>query len=217
MPENMIIQKMEECGVIPVIAMESAPLALPLADALIGGGLPVAEITFRTAAAGEVIRILNRERPEILLGAGTILTVKDLIRAKESGARFGVAPGFNPSIVQKAREISFPFYPGVMTPTEIEKSLSMGIRQLKYFPAEASGGIRMIKAVSAPFAHLGVRFIPTGGVSIDNLKGYLQEKCVLAVGGTWIASKAMISEEKWDVIETNAREARDLVRKIRGS
>ncbi|MCG6878992.1 MAG: bifunctional 4-hydroxy-2-oxoglutarate aldolase/2-dehydro-3-deoxy-phosphogluconate aldolase [Deltaproteobacteria bacterium] len=217
MPENPLIDRLEEFAVIPVIAIESTTLALPLADALIKGGLPVAEITFRTASAGEVIKILNKERPELLLGAGTILSVKDLVRAKEYGARFGVAPGFNPEIVQKAREISLPFFPGVMTPTEIEKGLSMGMKQMKYFPAEASGGVKMLKAISAPFVHQGVRFIPTGGISISNLADYLLHEFVLAAGGTWIASKAMISEKKWDIIENNARQAKDRVLEIRNA
>ena len=215
MQEKALMEKMERCGVIPVIAIESPTLALPLADALIKGGLPVAEITFRTESAGEAIQILKKERPEILLGAGTILTVTDLVRAREYGAQFGVAPGFNPEIVKKAQQIGLPFFPGVMTPTEIEKGLSMGIKWMKYFPSEASGGVKMLKAVSAPFAHLGVRFIPTGGVNMDNLTEYLRQKFVLAVGGTWIATKEMISGKEWDAIRTNAQAAKERVSEIR--
>ena len=215
MQEKALMEKMERCGVIPVIAIESPTLALPLADALIKGGLPVAEITFRTESAGETIQILKKERPEILLGAGTILTVTDLVRAREYGAQFGVAPGFNPEIVKKAQQIGLPFFPGVMTPTEIEKGLSMGIKWMKYFPSEASGGVKMLKAVSAPFAHLGVRFIPTGGVNMDNLTEYLRQKFVLAVGGTWIATKEMISGKEWDAIRTNAQAAKERVSEIR--
>ncbi len=216
MQEKALIEKMERCGVIPVIAIESPALALPLADALMKGGLPVAEITFRTEAAGETIQILKKDRPELLLGAGTILTVTDLVRAKEYGAQFGVAPGFNPEIVKKAQELGLPFFPGVMTPTEIEKGLSMGIKWMKYFPSEASGGVKMLKAVSSPFAHLGVRFIPTGGVNMDNLAEYLRQKFVLAVGGTWIATTGMISERNWDGIRSNARAAKERVEEIRG-
>ena len=161
MEQKRLFEKMEECGVVPVIAIESKELALPLADALIKGGLPVAEITFRTAAAAEVIDTLKQERPELFLGAGTILTVDQLIKAKECGAIFGVAPGLNPDVVKKAVEIGFPLFPGVMTPSEIEQGLSFGIKVLKYFPAEASGGISMLKAVSAPYGHVGVKFIPT--------------------------------------------------------
>jgi 2-dehydro-3-deoxyphosphogluconate aldolase/(4S)-4-hydroxy-2-oxoglutarate aldolase len=217
MQDNALIEKLEKCGVIPVIAIESPAMAVPLADALMKGGLPVAEVTFRTEAAGETIQILKKERPELLLGAGTILSVADLVRAKEYGAQFGVAPGFNPEIVKKAQEIAFPFFPGVMTPTEIEKGLSMDIRCMKYFPSEASGGVKMLKAVSSPFAHLGVRFIPTGGVNMGNLADYLQQKFVLAVGGTWIATKDMISGKKWDAIRNNAQAAKDRVLEIRGT
>jgi 2-dehydro-3-deoxyphosphogluconate aldolase/(4S)-4-hydroxy-2-oxoglutarate aldolase len=216
MKENDLIKKMKTLGVIPVISVESPTLALPLADALIEGGLPAAEITFRTEAAGETIKILKKERPQLLLGAGTILSVENLIRAREYGAEFGVAPGLNPEIVEKALEIGLPFFPGVVTPTEIEKSLSMNTKVMKYFPSEASGGVKMLKAVSAPFAHLGVRFIPTGGINMNNLGDYLQQEFVLAVGGTWIANKDMISAQKWDAIRGNARAAVERVSMIRG-
>lgn len=217
MQPNALTDTMARCGVIPVIAIESPELALPLADVLSEGGLPVAEITFRTEAAGDSIRRLKKERPDLLLGAGTLLSVDHLLQARDAGAQFGVAPGFNPEVVQKANEIHFPFFPGVMTPSEIERGLAMDITTLKYFPAEASGGAGMLQAVSAPFAHLGVRFIPTGGVTIDNLAQYLGLPSVLAVGGTWIAPKDMISKGKWDAIRTNARTAKDAVSEIRGA
>jgi 2-dehydro-3-deoxyphosphogluconate aldolase/(4S)-4-hydroxy-2-oxoglutarate aldolase len=216
MEHKELFEKMEKCGVVPVIAIESKDLALPLADALIKGGLPVAEITFRTAAAAEVIAVLKQKRPELFLGAGTILTVDQLVSAKECGAVFGVTPGLNPDVVKKAVEIGFPLFPGVMTPSEIEQGLSFGIKVLKYFPAEASGGISMLKAVSAPYGHVGVKFIPTGGININNLEEYLQLPQVLVAGGTWIAKKDMISAKKWDDIEQNARKVVDLVSRIRG-
>jgi 2-dehydro-3-deoxyphosphogluconate aldolase/(4S)-4-hydroxy-2-oxoglutarate aldolase len=216
MDRKELYEKMEKCGVVPVIAIESADLALPLADALISGGLPVAEITFRTQAAAEVISILKEKRPELFLGAGTILTVDQLSSAKECGAVFGVSPGLNPEIAEKSVEIDFPLFPGVMTPSEIEQGLSFGMKVLKYFPAEASGGISMLKAVSAPYGHLGVKFIPTGGISVKNLEDYLKLPQVLVVGGTWIAKKDMISAGKWDEIKKNAAEAVELVSRIRG-
>ncbi len=202
-------------GVVPVIAIESPDLAVPLADALIAGGLPVAEITFRTDAAGEAIGILKQERPQLFLGAGTILSVENLIKAKEAGAMFGVSPGLNQEVARKAKEIGFPFFPGVVTPSEIELGLSFGGDVLKFFPAEASGGTGMIKAASAPYAHLGVRFIPTGGVNMQNLEEYLSLKQVIAVGGTWVAKKEAISAKKWDAIGDNAREAVAIVKKLR--
>lgn len=215
MEQKELFEKMEKCGVVPVIAIESKELALPLADALIKGGLPVAEITFRTAAAAEVIDTLKQKRPELFLGAGTILSVDQLKKAKDCGAVFGVAPGLNPDVVKKAVEIGFPLFPGVMTPSEIEQGLSFGIKVLKYFPAEASGGISMLKAVSAPYGHVGVKFIPTGGINIKNLEDYLMLTQVLVAGGTWIANKDMISAKKWDDVEKNAREVVDLVSRIR--
>jgi 2-dehydro-3-deoxyphosphogluconate aldolase/(4S)-4-hydroxy-2-oxoglutarate aldolase len=209
-------EKMWKVGVVPVIAIESPDLALPMADALIEGGLAVAEITFRTGAAADVISTLKKQRPDILLGAGTILTVENLERAKECGALFGVSPGMNPVIVKRAKQIGFPFFPGVVTPSEIELGLSLGTDILKFFPSEASGGTSMIKAVSAPYAHLGVKFLPTGGVNIKNLEEYLALPQVLAVGGTWIAKKDMISEKKWNAIKENAREATGVTQRVRG-
>jgi 2-dehydro-3-deoxyphosphogluconate aldolase/(4S)-4-hydroxy-2-oxoglutarate aldolase len=209
-------EKMWMAGVIPVIAIESPELALPMADALIEGGLPVAEITFRTKAAADVIDALRKKRPDILLGAGTILSVESLEKAKECGAAFGVSPGLNPSVVEKAKEFGFPFFPGVMTPSEIELGLSYGIRVLKFFPSEASGGIKMIKAVTAPYTHLGVKLIPTGGVNKSNLEEYLLLPQILVVGGTWIAQKDLIDARQWNEIKKNAREASEIVHKVRG-
>jgi len=216
MKQKELFERMEKAGVVPVIAIESEDKALQLADALIEGGLPVAEITFRTDAAAGVISKLKKERPELLLGAGTILSVENLLKAKECGAVFGVSPGLNPEIVKKAIEIDFPFFPGVMTPSEIEQGLSFGIKILKFFPSEAAGGIAMIKAVSAPYNHLGVRFIPTGGCNIKNLADYLEVPRVFVVGGTWIAKKEVISAGEWDRIKENAKEVVQIVRKVRG-
>lgn len=209
-------ERMWKMGVVPVIAIESPDLALPMADALIEGGLAIAEITFRTEAAAEVISALKKQRPDILLGAGTILSIENLEKAKECGAVFGVSPGLNPDILKRANEIGFPFFPGVLTPSEIEQGLSLGTNVLKFFPSEASGGIVMIKAVSAPYAHLGVKFIPTGGVNIKNLEEYLALPQVLSVGGTWIAKKDLISEKRWDDIKKNAQEAIAIAKRVRG-
>jgi 2-dehydro-3-deoxyphosphogluconate aldolase/(4S)-4-hydroxy-2-oxoglutarate aldolase len=208
--------RMWKAGVVPVIAIESPDSALPMADALIEGGLAVAEITFRTDAALEVISALKKNRPDILLGAGTILTVENLKKAAACGAAFGVSPGLNPEILKKAIEMDFPFFPGVVTPSEIEQGLSLGVNVLKFFPSEASGGTAMIKAVSAPYAHLGVKFIPTGGVNIKNLEEYLALPQVLSVGGTWIAKKDAIAAGSWEEIKNNALEVTAVVRRARG-
>jgi 2-dehydro-3-deoxyphosphogluconate aldolase/(4S)-4-hydroxy-2-oxoglutarate aldolase len=216
MDRKQLFEKMESCGVVPVIAIESKEQALPMVDALVRGGLPVAEITFRTEAAADVITLLKKERPDVFLGAGTITSVDQLLRARDCGAVFGVAPGFNPEVVKKAVEIGFPLFPGVLTPSEIEQGLALGLEVLKYFPAEAAGGVPMLKAVSAPYGHLGVRFIPTGGISIKNLEDYLRLPQVIVCGGTWVAKKEVISAKKWDEIERNAAEVVTLVSKIRG-
>jgi 2-dehydro-3-deoxyphosphogluconate aldolase/(4S)-4-hydroxy-2-oxoglutarate aldolase len=202
-------------GVVPVISIADAELALPLADALIKGGLPVAEITFRTAAAGEVIAALNKERPDLILGAGTILSVENLRLAKEYGAQFGVAPGLNPEIVKEAQRVDLPFAPGVVTPSEIERAIGLGAGILKFFPAEASGGVGMLRALAGPYAHLGIRFMPTGGVNSSNLEGYLSSDAVLAVGGSWVARRDVIAAEEWDEISENCRQVRELVDRLR--
>jgi 2-dehydro-3-deoxyphosphogluconate aldolase/(4S)-4-hydroxy-2-oxoglutarate aldolase len=198
--------------VVPVLSVESVDAALPLADALIAGGLPVAEITFRTSAAAEVIRLLHRERPDVLVGAGTVTQPEQARAAKECGAAFAVAPGFNPKVVRAAQEIGLPFTPGVMTPTDVEAALDAGAKVLKFFPAGAAGGVKMLSSLSAPYAHLGVRFIPTGGVSLENVKDYLRERAVLAVGGTWLATKEDISAGRWEKIAERCRKVCQLLR-----
>ena len=204
-------------GVVPVIAVENPEAALPLADALIEGGLPIAEITFRTIAAAAVIEKIVASRPEFLLGAGTILTSEDLKRAAECGAAFGVAPGLNPKVVAEAVKLSFPFSPGVMTPSDIEGALSFGIKVLKFFPADAAGGVKMLSSISAPYAHLDVKFIPTGGINQDNMKIYLEHKNVLAVGGTWIAAREDIGAGRWNVIRDNCRAAIAVSQQVRAT
>jgi 2-dehydro-3-deoxyphosphogluconate aldolase/(4S)-4-hydroxy-2-oxoglutarate aldolase len=215
MEQKDLIEQLKKMGVVPVIAIESMEDALPMADALVAGGLPIAEITFRTAAAAEVIKNLKKERPSLMLGAGTILTVDQLQQAKECGAVFGVTPGFNPQVVKKAVEIKFALFPGVLTPSEIEQGLALGLKALKFFPCEAAGGINMLKAVSAPYGHLGVKFIPTGGINLAKLGDYLALSQVLAVGGTWIATKEAIAGKKWGDIQKNAADVVQAVKKIR--
>ena len=201
-----IYDRLGELKVIPVLAVEAEEAALPLADALIAGGLPVAEITFRTAAAAAVIRKLAVERPNLLVGAGTVTHPDQAKAAKECGATFAVAPGFNPQVVQTARLIDLPFTPGVMTPTDIEAALAAGAKVLKFFPAGAAGGLSMLKSLAAPYGHLGVRFVPTGGVNPQNAAEYLSHPAVLAVGGTWLATKDDIAQGRWDKITAACQE-----------
>lgn len=201
--EPEVFNRLSEFRVIPVVVVDRMEAALPLADALIAGGLPVAEITFRTQAAAEVIHLLTQERPQLLVGAGTVLNVHDAKRAKEAGAQFAVAPGLNPEVVKASLDWGLPFAPGVMTPTEVETAVALGLHILKYFPAEAAGGLKFLKSIHSPYRHLGVRFIPTGGVSTQNLASYLASEAVLAVGGTWIAKQDIIAGNHWEAIRDN--------------
>jgi 2-dehydro-3-deoxyphosphogluconate aldolase/(4S)-4-hydroxy-2-oxoglutarate aldolase len=207
MNANEVFARLGAAKVIPVVAIENVESAVPFADALIEGGLPVAEVTFRTAAAADVMRKLRDERPDIMVGAGTILTVEHLKSAIDAGAVFGVAPGLNPKVVEAALKLGFPFAPGVMTPSDVELGLSLGLKVLKFFPAGAAGGPKFLNSIAAPYAHTGVKFIPTGGVNSDNLADYLAMKTVLAVGGTWIAKKDAIAAGEWDTIKANASAA----------
>ena len=208
-----IFEKLAAYGVVPVIAIDSVDSALGLANVLIEGGLPVAEITFRTKAAADVISALNQQKPELIVGAGTVLTIENLQKAKDCGAAFAVAPGLNPEIVKKAIDIDLPFVPGVATPSDIEQAMALGCEILKFFPAEANGGVKMLNAMSAPYKHTGVRFMPTGGVNMANLQDYLELPTVIACGGTWIAKKDDISNENWSQIKEKCAEVAELIKK----
>jgi len=216
MPDDALFDRIAACGVVPVIAIDSPEAALPLADAMLAGGLPVLEITFRTAAAAEVIERLSTERPELLLGAGTVLSVENLQRAKECGASFGVAPGLNPAVVRRAAEIELPFVPGVATPSEVEGALAFGCTVLKLFPAGALGGVKYLQALAGPYRHTGVRFVPTGGVSADNLGDYLALDAVAAVGGTWLAKRDDLAAGNWPEITARCQAAVEVVERVRG-
>lgn len=210
-----VFEQIAKYRVVPVITIESPESAVQLADALIGGGLPIAEITFRTSAAAEVIKRLSTERPELLVGAGTVLTPENLKAAIDSGAKFGVAPGFNPVTVKAALDANWPFVPGVCTPSDVETALSYGCKTLKFFPSEAMGGLNMLKSLIAPYGHTGVQFMPTGGIKAGNLSEYLATKGVVACGGTWIATKDDISEGRWDLIEERCRIVGEIVAQLK--
>ncbi len=194
-------------GVVPVIAIERVADAVPLADALLEGGLPIAEITFRTTAAADVLATLRDERPELCIGAGTVLTPEAVRQALQSGARFALAPGFDAEVVQEAATAGLPFCPGVMTPSDLSAAARHNIAVAKFFPAKQAGGPTLLAAISAPFAHLGIRFVPTGGVSADTITEWLAMKSVIAVGGTWIARTEDIREGRFAAIAENARAA----------
>ncbi len=194
-------------GVVPVIAIERVCDAVPLADALLEGGLPVAEITFRTEAAADVLAAIRDARPGLCIGAGTILDRQSLDRAIESGARFALAPGYDPEIVDAAKAAALPFCPGVMTPTDLTLATARGVRLAKFFPAGVAGGPRALSGIAAPFAHIGVRFIPTGGVTEATIGEWLAIRQVVAVGGTWIAKTDDIREGRFADISRNAATA----------
>jgi 2-dehydro-3-deoxyphosphogluconate aldolase/(4S)-4-hydroxy-2-oxoglutarate aldolase len=202
-----MFRKLKQYGVIPMVVVDSPDNGLRLCEALIAGGLPVAEITFRTEAAEAAIAAIAKRFPEILLGAGTVLTVEQLQRAMDAGAGFAVSPGCNPTVVREAVKHTFPFAPGVCTPTDIECALELGCRVLKFFPAEAVGGVKCLRALSGPYGHLGVEFCPTGGINADNMTAYLSLPAVAFVGGSWIAKKDSIRTGDWDEITRTARAA----------
>lgn len=202
---NNVLDNLSKYPVVPVVVINSLDSAIPLADALIKGGLPVAEITFRTNAAADVIALLAKERPELILGAGTVLTAENLQKAKDCGAKFSVSPGLNPGVVKKAQDIAMPFMPGINNPTDIETAISLDCKKLKFFPAEVSGGIKYLNAISAPYKHLGIKFMPTGGINMGNLKDYLENSTVLTCGGTWIAKENDITQNKWNEITARCK------------
>ena len=213
----MIFEDIAAHGVVPVIALDDAAAALPLADALIAGGLPVAEITFRTAAARDTIAAIAAHRPEVLIGAGTVLVEDQVDAALAAGARFALSPGLDAAVLAHSAARGLPFAPGIMTPTDLQAALRAGCRMVKFFPATAAGGPSMLKNIAAPYAHTSIGFNPTGGVSPDTLRDWLSLPEVRAVGGTWIATRADIAAGNWDRITANARAAVEAVAAIRGA
>ena len=212
---DKINERIAQCGVIPRISLAKAEDAVPLGEALMAGGIGAIEITFRTSAAAEGIRQVASALPEMLVGAGTILNVEDLKAAADAGAQFAVSPGFNPVVVEAALKTQLPFSPGVMTPTEVEKALGMGLTLLKFFPAEAAGGTAMIKTISAPYSHRGLKFLATGGINAANCAEYLALQAVVAVGGSWIGPKKAIAAGDWSAIQKIASETAAIVRQAR--
>lgn len=206
---NTIFTQIKKTGIVPVVVLDRAKDALPLGEALYKGGLPCAEVTFRTSAAEEAIRIMSEHFPQMLIGAGTVLTTDMADRAVSAGARFIVSPGFNPVVVEHCIKQNIPIIPGCSTPSDIEAALEYGLEVVKFFPAEPAGGLNYIKAVSAPYS--SVRFMPTGGINPQNVKDYLSFPAVLACGGSWMVKEQLILEEKFDEIERLVRNAADIV------
>ena len=195
---HTVLEELKKTGIIPVIKIDDAAKSVPLAKALISGGIPCAEITFRTAQGEEAMRRINQEVPDILLGAGTVLTTEQVDKAIAAGAKFIVSPGFNPKVVSYCIEKGIPIIPGCSCPTDIEQALKFGLEAVKFFPAEQAGGLDYIKAISAPYSSM--YFIPTGGINAQNIAKYIKFEKILACGGSWMVNADLINAGEFDKI-----------------
>lgn len=216
-PESELGGYLREAGVIAVIVIEDAGKAVPLARALLDGGIHAMELTLRTPMALTALRSICQEVPDMIAGVGTVLTTSQVDAIIEAGARFGVAPGCNPAVIKHAQDRGLAFAPGICTATDIECALSLNCRLLKFFPAEAAGGLKLLKNMATPYAHLGLKYIPLGGINTANLKAYLSEPLIHAVGGSWLAPKERVAASDWASITATAQEAMSLVRELRDS
>ena len=210
---NEVLQQLGQIGIIPVVVIEDVATAVPLGQALLDGGLPCAEITFRTAAAAEAIEKMSTAFPDMLVGAGTVLTVAQAKQAQDAGAKFIVTPGFDAQVVDWCLANGMPITPGVMTPTDINQAIAKGLTTLKFFPAEAAGGVKTLKAVGGPY--VGITFIPTGGIDAENLIDYLQLPMVLACGGSFMVQKQWLADGQFETVTQMAQTAVHIVRSVR--
>ena len=211
-----INQRVEEIGVVPVIKLNNPEKdAAPLAKALCAGGVPIAEVTFRAAGADKAIKLMKETCPEMLVGAGTVLTTEHVDKALAAGAEFIVTPGFDPELVAYCKEKDLPIYPGCTTPTDYHAALKFGLEVVKFFPAEQSGGLAKIKAMSAPFPMFKV--MPTGGISLKNLKDYLSCPVICACGGSYMVTADLIDNQKWDEITALCKQSADIVKEARNN
>lgn len=211
-----VFTKIEAVGVLAVVMVDDAANAAPLAEALLAGGVQAMELTLRTDAAIDSLRAIKKATPEMMVGIGTVLTPEQVKQVSGEGAAFGVSPGTNPRVVQEALGCGLPFAPGIATPSDIEAALELGCRLLKLFPAEASGGLAYLRNIAAPYNHLGIKYIPLGGVKQANLAEYLTEPLVAAVGGSWLAPKQAIADNDWKYIQDLATAASATVKEVRG-
>ena len=210
---NDVLKKISEVGILPVVVLDDAKDATKLAKALIEGGLPCAEVTFRTDAAEESIKLIAAEYPDMLVGAGTVLSVEQVKRAVNAGAKFIVSPGFDEEVVKYCLDNNIPVTPGVCTPSDVQKGYKLGLDVLKFFPAEPSGGLSMIKAIAAPYTMM--KFIPTGGINENNMEDYVKYDRILAIGGSWMVKSSLIKNGEFDKIK-DMTAAANRVKEIRG-
>ena len=208
-----LAERFHEVGVVPVVVLEDVKDAVPLAQALVEGGLPCAEVTFRTAAAEESIRLMTEKFPEMLVGAGTVLTTEQVDAAVKAGAKFIVSPGFDPEIVDYCLKKEIPVLPGCISPSEVAQAVKRGLKTVKFFPAEPAGGLKMIKAMAAPYT--GLKFMPTGGINATNVKEYLAYDKILACGGSWMVKGSLVEAGEFDKIEAMTKEAVEIVKEVR--
>lgn len=213
---STLLAQVRRAGVVATLTIDEASSAVELAHALRDGGVTCLELTLRTATALDALRRIRAEVPELLVGAGTVLTPANVQECLKAGAAFGVAPGFNSRVVAESRRLGLPFAPGICTPSDVEHALEAGCTLMKFFPSEPCGGLPYLKSIAAPFAHLGVQFIPLGGVDASNAAVYLREPFIAAIGGSWIASRELVQKKAWATITANAREATDIVQRARG-
>jgi 2-dehydro-3-deoxyphosphogluconate aldolase/(4S)-4-hydroxy-2-oxoglutarate aldolase len=210
-----IITKIDEAGIVAVLVIDELKHAIPLARSLLAGGVDTIELTLRTPVAIDAAYAIKEEVTEVTLGIGTVLTVDQVKAVADAGADFAVAPGCNPGVIAAARKLGLPFAPGIMTPTDIELVIEQGCRILKYFPAESAGGLAHLKNMAAPYQYLGLKFIPLGGLNIDNARSYIESPLITAIGGSWIAKRPLIQAEKWEEITQNAMQIRALITDLR--
>jgi len=210
---NDLEDKIREIGILPVIKLEKVDSGAKLAEALVMGGLPAAEVTFRSGGADAVIRAMLDKYPDMMVGAGTVLTIEQAEAAVAAGAKFIVSPGFDEELVDRCIEIGVPVFPGCVTPSEIQRAIKRGLKTVKFFPAKQFGGLDTIKALAGPFP--GIQFLPTGGINMDNLQLFISNKNIIACGGTFMVADQYLEEEDWDKISELCRSAVKIVRKAR--
>lgn len=209
-------ERVRRCGVVATLTIDDPADAVPLAQALADGGVRCLELTLRTPTALESLRRIRAEVPDLIVGAGTVLTQQQVAACMEAGAAFGVAPGTNPKVMTEARRLGFPFAPGVCTPSDMEQVLEAGGTLMKFFPCEPCGGLPYLKSVATPFMHLGVQFIPLGGVDETNVEAYFKEPFIAAVGGSWLTPRALMERKDWTGIQAKAKQASQLAARWRG-
>lgn len=214
---DVLCDKMYQSGVIAVLVIDDMKDAVPLARALLEGGVDTMELTLRTPVAMDALGEIKNNVPQMTVGIGTVLTPDQVRQITKLGAAFGVAPGLNPNVVKTAQKEGLPFSPGIVTPSDIECAVELGCNVLKYFPAEPAGGLAYLESMANPYTHLGLRYIPLGGLNQDNFRAYLEFPSILAVGGSWIAKRDVIRKNDWKTITDKARQASKMVKSVRGS